>query len=204
MDWIKGQHGQRSVFCATLATAEAVIRHLCKQERKLPTPVPRRLSRTHCLLGRTIPGRWVPISVLQPLRIPSVTRLECRTSIVVLRWTDELLCGGYKRVSRLEMPMDRWTGGQVSAEWSRCPGSMTRRSRDSMAPLRPAQQVGCPRGRKSVRRALRYQAGLQCSAFEWTVVNNFWTLLRFIQCCEASRDKVWRSHHEWKSGMKQQ
>jgi len=27
-------------------------------------------------------------------------------------------------------------GGQVSAEWSRCPGYMVRRSRDSVAPLR--------------------------------------------------------------------
>jgi len=27
-------------------------------------------------------------------------------------------------------------GGRVSAEWSRCPGSMARRARDSVAPLR--------------------------------------------------------------------
>ena len=76
-------------------------------------------------------------SVVHPLRIPLVIRPVCRarTSIVVIGWTDELLCGGYKWVSRLETPCicTRWT---VSAEWCGCPGSMTRHSRDSVAPLR--------------------------------------------------------------------
>jgi len=32
--------------------------------------------------------------------------------------------------------------GQVSADWSRCPGSVARRSRDSVAPFDEAQHVG--------------------------------------------------------------
>jgi len=42
--------------------AEEAISHLCKQERASPTPVRRRLSRTHAVLSRAIPGEWVPVS----------------------------------------------------------------------------------------------------------------------------------------------
>jgi len=42
--------------------AEEAIPHLYKQERKRPTPVRRRLSRTQALLGRVIPGAWVLVS----------------------------------------------------------------------------------------------------------------------------------------------
>jgi len=53
-------------------------------------------------------------SVFQPLCIPSVICPECRSSIVVVRWTDELLCGGncVQWVSRFENPCihTRWTG----------------------------------------------------------------------------------------------
>jgi len=49
-------------FCATLTGRKEAIPHLCKQERKRPTPVRRRLSRAHAVLGRVIPGGWVPVS----------------------------------------------------------------------------------------------------------------------------------------------
>jgi len=42
--------------------AEEDIPHLCKQERKGPTPVRRQLSRTHAVLRRVIPGEWLPVS----------------------------------------------------------------------------------------------------------------------------------------------
>ena len=42
--------------------AEEAISHLYRQERKPPTPVRKRLSRTQALLGRVIPGAWVPVS----------------------------------------------------------------------------------------------------------------------------------------------
>ena len=56
-----------------------------------------------------------------------------RRTYVVVRGTDELLCGRCKWVSRFEATA---LDGRVSAEWSRCPGSMARRPRDSVAPLR--------------------------------------------------------------------
>jgi len=82
--------------------------------------------------------------------------------------------------------------GRVSAEWSRCPGSMARRTRDSVAPLRRSSAGWMPArigslsagvGRRhpvtvrnaslivrSIRRvwALRHQTGAQYSAVEWT------------------------------------
>ena len=83
-------------------------------------------------------------------------------------------------------------GGQMSAEWRRCPGSMARRAGDSVAPLRRSSAGWMPArigrlsagvGRRhpvtarkaslmtrSMRRvwALRHQAGAQYSAVEWT------------------------------------
>jgi len=49
-------------FVLLRRTAEEAMPHLYKQERKLPTPVRRRLSRTQALLGRAIPGGQVPMS----------------------------------------------------------------------------------------------------------------------------------------------
>jgi len=45
--------------------AEEAIPHFYRQERKRPTPVWRRLSRTQALLGRSIPWEWVPVSVMK-------------------------------------------------------------------------------------------------------------------------------------------
>jgi len=71
--------------------------------------------------------------VVYPLRVPLMIRPLRRTCVVVVREADQLLCGGYKWVSRFEVPCNstRW-----AAERSRCPGSMARRARDSVAPLR--------------------------------------------------------------------
>ena len=95
--------------------------------------------------------------------------------------------------------------GQVSAEWSRYPGSMARRARDSVAPLRrssagwmPARIGRLPAGvgrrhpvtiRKAslmvgaMRRvwALRHQTGAQYSAVEWTRAKE-----AVRQCCYSS------------------
>ena len=100
--------------------AEEAIPHLYKQERKRPTPVRRRLSGTNAVIGRVIPG-WVSVGagdestesrkVVQPLRLPLVVR-PVRLTYVVVKWTDDLLCGGHKRVSGFEAPCirTRWTG----------------------------------------------------------------------------------------------
>jgi len=105
---IEGLHGQQSVL---LHHTHKATPHLYKHERKRPTPVRRRLSRNHAVLGRVIPGGWVPMSAmkvefhsaLHPLHIPLVFRPDHRASVVVVRWTDEL-CGGNKCVARFEMP----------------------------------------------------------------------------------------------------
>ena len=69
--------------------------------------------------------------IFRPLRIPLVIFPVFRTYVVVVvvRKTDEFLCGGYKRVSRFEASC-------IRTEWSRCLGSMARRAKDSVAPMR--------------------------------------------------------------------
>jgi len=54
-------------------------------------------------------------SVVRPLRLPLVIRPERRTCAVVVRQTDELLGGRYKRVSRFEAPCIRirWTSERL-------------------------------------------------------------------------------------------
>ena len=120
--WIGHWMTTWSTVCSSAPHSQAAedILHLYKQERKRPTPVRRRLSRTHTFLGRAIPGGWVPVSgmkvpslrsVLQPFCIPLVIRpVHC--TYFVVRWTDELLCGGYKLVSQFDVPCicTRWTG----------------------------------------------------------------------------------------------
>jgi len=144
-DWsLKDNMVNGLLLCArpTPQAEEGAIPHLYKQERKRPTPVRRRLSRSHAVTGRAIPGGSVPSvgddsmesrSALQQLRIPSVTCPERRISVVVRR-TDELCGGGYKWVGRFE----------VSTEWSRCSGSIARRARDSVATLYYRSRSGRP------------------------------------------------------------
>jgi len=125
--------------CSTVCTsvphsqaADGDIPHLCKQERKPSTPVRRRLSRSHAILGRAVQGGWVPTSgmKLQSLVVfsnQSVIRSERSTFVIVVRWTGELLCGGYRWVSQLKMlciltRVVRWglSGTGVQAPWQAC------------------------------------------------------------------------------------
>jgi len=116
--------------------------------------------------------------------------LHC-TCVVVVREADELLCGRQNGCLDLRSRATALVG-RVSAEWSRCLGSMARRPRDSVAPLQRSLADWMPAriGRLStgVRRkhpvtirkaslmvgsmrrvwALRHQTGAQYSAVEWT------------------------------------
>ena len=131
--------------------AEDAIPHLYKQERKRSRPVRRRLSQTQAHLGRVIPGvgtgAWNENAeswwVVRPLCIPSMIRPLCRTYVVVVRKTDESLCGQYKWVSQLRGHASA-LDGRVSAEWIRCPRSTARRVRDSVVPLRRSSVGGIP------------------------------------------------------------
>ena len=122
-------------------------------------------------------------------------------TVALLLLSDELMncctvgTNGCLNLSCRAFPLD----GQVSAEWIRCPGSMGRCARDSVAPLpwssgglRPARigRLSSVVGRRhpvtvckaslmagSMRRvwALRHQTGAQYSGVEWTWL--FTTLL---------------------------
>jgi len=100
MDWtLEDNRVDGLFFCATLTGRRGSHAHLYKQERKRPTPVWRRSSR-----------------FVRPLR---------RTYVVVVKWTDEMLCGGYKWVSRFEAPYicSRWTCERWVEQMSRLHGT---------------------------------------------------------------------------------
>jgi len=129
-------------FCATLTGRRGGHTHLYKKERKRPTPVRWRLSRTQALLGRVSPGEcrcrgwkcgilWdclpTPHSIDDP---PSAARMWLLSD-------EQMSCcaagtNGCLNLRRRATALD----GRESAEWSRYPGSMARRTRDSVAPLR--------------------------------------------------------------------
>ena len=92
--------------------------HLYKQERKRPTLVWRQSSR-----------------IVRPLRVPLMIRPLRRTYVVVVRWTDEMLCSVYKWVSRFEPPgiCTRWTGKRWVEQMSRRHGTMRWRQCGSIA-----------------------------------------------------------------------
>ena len=116
----EGQYGQPVYSSATHSqAAEEAITHLYKQERKRPALVRRRLSRTQAVLGRVIPGNGYRSRGWKccPLRIPLVIR--------PLRQPYEMLCGGYKWVSRFQAPCicTRWTSERWVEQVSRLHGT---------------------------------------------------------------------------------
>jgi len=56
MDWTRADNMDVFFFCATLTGRRGDHTHLYKQERKRPTPVRRRFSRTQPFLTRVVPG----------------------------------------------------------------------------------------------------------------------------------------------------
>jgi len=58
-------------------TTKEAMSHFYKQERKCPTPVRRRLSRTQALLGRAILEGWVPVS---GMKMRSLVRLSIHST----------------------------------------------------------------------------------------------------------------------------
>jgi len=63
MDWsVKDNMVKGMFFCATLTNRRGDLSYLYKQERKRPTPMRRRSSRTQAVLEMVIQGRWMPVS----------------------------------------------------------------------------------------------------------------------------------------------
>ena len=103
---IRGQHGRRLVlFCHThrlhkgpfpiCASRSGNIWHWCRSCWAGPTLFSAAFRRVGaCVEDESTPS----CGVVQPFRIPSVICPECHTSVVIVNWTDELLCGRYKWV----------------------------------------------------------------------------------------------------------
>jgi len=85
MEWTVEDNMVDGLFlCATLQGAEEAMPHLHKQERKRPTPVRRRSSRTQALLGRVIPGGWSGRTAPQDSAISSPTPAPSATMDCIL------------------------------------------------------------------------------------------------------------------------
>jgi len=138
---MKGNMVDNPFFCSTFRSHSKGNMHLCKQERKRPTLIWRRLSQTHPIFGRSIPRGWVPTS---GMKVQSLIVLSNHSAF--LRWSaqsaalllllDELMNCCTRQV---QMGVSIWdtvhshSMGQVSAEWSCCPGLMARHARDSVS-----------------------------------------------------------------------
>jgi len=113
--------------------AKEAIPHLCKQEQKRQTPVRRRLSRTHAILGRVIPGGWMPVS---GMKVRSLVGVHLSSHSTFHRWSgqcaaplllssEEMInsCAARTWVSQFETPFicTRWTralsGAGVHTPW---------------------------------------------------------------------------------------
>ena len=120
------------IFHSTLTSPEAAIPHLYKLERKRPTPVRRRLNRTHGVLGRAIPGGWEGNESTGPVVLSNIStfhRWSAQSATLLLLSSDELIsCCAAGTNGCLDL--------RCRAFPPRCPGPVKRRARDSMAPLR--------------------------------------------------------------------
>jgi len=132
-------------FAPHSQAAEQAIPHLYKQEWKRLTPVRRRLGQTQALLGRVIPGWRVPVSGIKMRKLVGLSAhsafhwWSAHHAAHMLLLSEKLSClacaagtNGCLDLRRRASALD----GRVSAERIRCPGSMARRARDSVALLR--------------------------------------------------------------------
>jgi len=131
--------------------AEEDIPHLCKQERKGPTPVRRQLSRTHAVLRRVIPGEWLPVS---GMKVRSLAGLYLSNRSTFYRWSSQCAARMLLSVEMMISCCAARTNGclnavhlhsmNMSTELSRRPYSMTQRARDSVVPLRRSSACWMP------------------------------------------------------------
>ena len=203
VQWIGLCRTALSTDCSSAPHSQAAkeAKHrLYKQERKRPTLEWRRLSRTQALLWRVIPRGWLPVSVM---RVQSFVGFSAHSAFHW--WSDQWAARILLLSDRLKSCCAGCTnecldlgrraiapGGHVSAEWIRCPGSMARRARNNVAPLRRSSVGWMPArigrlfagvGRRhpvTIRKvslmvgstrlvwSLRHQTGAQYSAVERT------------------------------------
>jgi len=134
--WIEKWRTTWSKVCSSAPhsyAAEGTITHVSKQERQRPRAVRRRLRRTHSVLVRVIPGVWVPVSEMKVRNHVVFSNhsafhwwsAQSAFSVVIVRWTDEFMCGRDKWVSRFGMPFihTRCTGEGWVEQLSRLHGT---------------------------------------------------------------------------------
>jgi len=199
MDWTSEDNMVDGLFFfATLTGRNGSHTPFVQAGGKRPTPVRRHLSRTHALLGRVIPGVCVVVSGMKMRSLVGLSAhsafhwwsVHCAARMLL---SEKLMsCGAAGTNGCLDLRCHAY--GRVSAELSRCSGSMVWRPGNSVTPVQRSSVVGRLRGlegcplalgprhpvtiRKaslmvwSMRRvwALRHQTGAQYSAVEWTRV----------------------------------
>jgi len=128
--------------------AEETMPHLYKHKQKHPTlvqrPDPGSSWESHSgRVGASV-GDEIAEScgAVRPFRNPLVIRPVHHTYVV--RWTDELLCEGVQMGVSIWCAVHLHLMEWVSAEWSRCPGSMARCTRESVALLRRSSSGWMP------------------------------------------------------------
>ena len=130
--------------------AERAIPHLCKLERQRPKPVQRwRLSRTHAVLDRAIPGGLVLMSGIKVRSLVVLSsysafhRWSAQSVALLLLSSDELMSYrmagtnvqiGISIQDAVRFPL----GERVRAEWSGSLGCKARRAKDTVAYLQEA------------------------------------------------------------------
>jgi len=161
---VPGNESGHVAWNASYREEEGVIPHLCKQELKCPTPVRRRLSRTTPFLagpfqecGRRWRG-WTLRSLVVLSNYSAFHRWSAQIVAHLLLSPNELMsCCAAGTNGCLDLRCRVFSDdGRVSAEWSRCPGSMARRIRDSVAPFRRSS------GGSILARIGRVSAGVGC------------------------------------------
>jgi len=204
MDWtVKDRRLMVCSYEPHSQAAEGAMPHLCEKEWKRLTSKRRWLSRIRAVLSGSFQEggcrrrNWKDgVSQCSPttLHIQLVICPERCTSFVFFRWTDELLCGEYKWVSRFEMGCltTHWTVKRCVEEMSRLHGTACWRQYSSFAMKLSgvdAREDDAGVGRKypfhvtEVSKAslmtalmrpvwgLRHQAGAQYPAVEWIGAN---------------------------------
>ena len=81
MDWTL--ETTRSTVCSSAPhsqAAEEATPHLYKQDRKRPTPVWRRLRRTHAVLRKGLPGGWLPVSRMKVRSLVTLSGVTINTN----------------------------------------------------------------------------------------------------------------------------
>ena len=143
------------------------------------------LSETQAVLGRVIPGGWVPVSGMKMRSLVGSSahsafhRWSAHCAARMLLLSDKLMSccaagtNGCLDLRRHAFALD----GRVSAKWSRCPGSVARRPRDCVAPLQRSSAGWMPAriGRLSAGVGRRHPVTIRKESLMVESIRRVWT-----------------------------